>query len=283
MLSKILRIDLNPFYGLIAVSGPDAQTFLQGQLTADIREITATSPGFSAYCNPKGRIRALFRIFYHPDCYFLQLPIGVLPSALTALKKVARFSKVTLEDVSNQWQRVGIFIPQKYLADLVYLKIMDFKDIIFLPLPCNDPDKRIELIGQPNIVKSIWDKLAELDNSEIGDFDAWKNLDIQAGIPEIWPETVEQFLPHTLNLPALGAVSFTKGCYCGQEIIARMEYRADVKQKLFKLILPNGNAEPRPGSKIFTENDSGEVIGTVVTASKAEILGIRARLTGTVI
>lgn len=277
MLSKILLIDLNPFYGLIAISGPDTQTFLQGQLTADIREITPTKPGFSAYCNPKGRIRALFRIFYHQDCYFLQLPMGVLPSALAALKKVARFSKVKLEDVSDQWQRIGIFVPQKYLADLVYLKKNELKDVYILPMPCNDPDKRLELIGPPHIIKPIWDKLAGLETSEVADFDAWKNVDIQAGIPEIWPETIEQFLPHNLNLPALGAVSFTKGCYCGQEIVARMEYRADVKQKLFTIKTPTGINEPLPGSKIFAEISSGEVIGTVVTASRTEILGAKVR------
>lgn len=283
MLSKILLIDLNPFYGLIAVSGPDAQSFLQGQLTADIREITPTKPGFSAYCNPKGRIRALFRIFYHHDSYFLQLPMGVLPSALEALKKVARFSKVTLEDVSQQWQRIGLCVPQNYLADLVYLKTTELKEIYILPLHSHEPYKRLELIGLPHIIKPIGNKLAELETSEIADFDTWKNFDIKAGIPEIWPETVEQFLPHTLNLPALGAVSFTKGCYCGQEIVARMEYRADVKHKLFTIKTPTGINEPLPGSKIFDENGSDEVIGTVVTASKFKILGVRARLTGAVI
>src|SRR5579864_7066324 len=123
--TKTTLVDLNPFYGLIFVSGSDAATFLQGQITADIRTITATQPGFSAYCNPKGRIRALFRIFLHHECYFLQLPIGVLPSTLATLKKYARFSKVKLEDVSDQWQRIGIWLTH---ADLKAIDSMDLKD-----------------------------------------------------------------------------------------------------------------------------------------------------------
>ncbi len=215
--------DLNPFYGLIAVSGPDAPTFLQGQLTADVRAITPTQPGFSAFCNPKGRIRALFRIFLDQNTYFLQTPIGVLPSALAALQKVARFSKVVLKDVSLEWQRIGIWLTDNHLEKL---HLFDHKEIPILTLPCVEPYKRFELIGQPNNIKPLWDKLAALENTKITDFDAWKMLDAQAGIPEIWPDTIEKFLPHNLNLPALGAVSFNKGCYCGQEIIARMEYRS---------------------------------------------------------
>ncbi|HQY22808.1 MAG TPA: folate-binding protein [Gammaproteobacteria bacterium] len=272
--TKTTLFDLNPFYGLIAVSGSEAATFLQGQITADIRTITSTQPGFSAYCNAKGRIRALFRIFFHHECYFLQLPVGVLPSALATLKKYARFSKVKLEDVSEQWQRIGICLTH---ADLKTIDFLDLKDIILLPLPSPEFYKRFELIGLPNIVKPLWDLFLASENSVISDFDAWKYLDIQAGIPEIWPETIEQFLPHSLNLPALGAVSFNKGCYCGQEIVARMEYRANVKHKLFNTTLPDANSIPLPSDKLYAENGSDEIIGTVVTASRTEILGVKSK------
>lgn len=268
---KTMLIDLNPFYGLISVSGPDAATFLQGQITADLREITATQAGFSAYCNAKGRIRALFRIFFHQEYYFLQLPTGVLPSALATLKKYARFSKVVLEDVSEQWQRIGIWLTDTDIGTI------DLKDVILLPLPSPEPYKRFELIGSPNVVKPLWDQFLNAENATTADFDAWKSLDIQAGIPEIWPETMEQFLPHTLNLVALGAVSFNKGCYCGQEIVARMEYRANVKHKLFNTTLPDANSIPLPGDKLYAENGSGEIIGTVITASQSEILAIKSK------
>lgn len=263
-----MLVDLNPIYGLISVSGIDAATFLQGQITADLRTITATQPGFSAYCNTKGRIRALFRIFLHQECYFLQLPMGVLPSVLATLKKYARFSKVLLQDVSEQWQRIGILLTamDSHLID-------GLKNIILLPLPSSNAYKRFEIIGMPSDVKSLCDQL----NTFISDFDAWKTLDIQAGIPEIWPETIEQFLPHSLNLPALGAVSFNKGCYCGQEIVARMEYRGNATHKLFNMAVADTENIPQPGTSLYAENGSGEIIGTVVSASRTEILAVRGR------
>ncbi|HXH55486.1 MAG TPA: folate-binding protein [Gammaproteobacteria bacterium] len=272
--TKTMLADLNPFYGLISVSGLDAATFLQGQITADLRTITSTQPGFSAYCNTKGRIRALFRIFLYQECYFLHLPIDVLPSALATLKKYARFSKVKLEDVSDQWQRVGIWLAQ---ADLNAIDLTNLKDIILLPLPSPEPYQRFELIGPPSIVKPLWDQLVEIENAVISDFDAWNCLDIQAGIPEIWPETMEQFLPHSLNLPALGAVSFNKGCYCGQEIVARMEYRANAIHKLFNIAVTDPENIPLPGASLYAENGSSEIIGTVVSASQTEILGVKGK------
>ncbi len=272
--TKTMLIDLNPFYGLIAVSGSDVTTFLQGQITADLRTITATQPGFSAYCNAKGRIRALFRIFLHQECYFLQLPIGVLPSVLATLKKYARFSKVKLEDVSEQWQRVGLWLTH---ADLNTLDLMDLKNIILVPLPSPKPYKRFELIGSPTVVKPLWIQLLGSETSKISDFDAWKSLDIKAHIPEIWPETIEQFLPHSLNLPALDAVSFNKGCYCGQEIVARMEYRSNAAQKLFNIVTKNTEHIPIPGTSLYAEDGSGEMIGTVVSASRIAILGVKGR------
>lgn len=269
-----MQVDLNPFYGLISVSGTDAATFLQGQITADLKTITDAQPGFSAYCNTKGRIRALFRIFLHQESYFLQLPIGVLPSALATLKKYARFSKVILEDVSEQWQRIGIWFTDTQWEDAA---LHNLQDVILLPLPSPVPYKRFELIGSPQVIKPIWDQLLETHHSDITDFDAWKSLDIQAGIPEVWPETIEQFLPHSLNLPALGAVSFNKGCYCGQEIVARMEYRANVTPKLFNTPIANAESIPLPGTNLYADNGSDEIIGTVVSASRTEILGVKGR------
>ena len=271
--TQTLLVDLNRFYGLIAVSGTDAARFLQGQITADIRMITRAQALFSAYCNPKGRIRALFRIFLHEATYFLQLPLGLLPSTLEILKKYGQFSKVTVEDVSDQWQRVGIALAN---PDPNIALLSNLQNIMLSALPSPEPYKRFQLIGAPPVIKPLWDQFLISTPAICTDFDAWKSLDIKASIPEVWPETTEQFLPHTLNLPALGAVSFNKGCYCGQEIVARMEYRAKVKQKLFRVALADANNIPLPGTPLYAENGSGQMIGTVVTASQSQILAIQS-------
>jgi len=286
-LFKLILVNLSDAYGLISVSGPDAQSFLQGQLTADIREITSSKHGLGAYCNPKGRIRALFRIFLSENdnnTYYLQLPSSLLPSVLTQLKQVARFSKVTVDDVSQQWQRIGIGFraPEGAVSTQVLSAIKNseiFKkfstvmeagtvqalhDILILRLAHDYP--RFELIGPAESLKPIWDYLTA--SAKPSDLNAWKCLEIEAGIPEIWPETTEQYLPHVLNLPALGAVSFNKGCYCGQEIVARMEYRGTLKRHLFCATLTDTHTIPLPGTLLYAENNSDEAIGTVVTAAQ---------------
>lgn len=269
-ISEIILVDLNQAYGLIAVSGLDAKTFLQGQLTCDVTEITSMKSGLGAYCNIKGRIIALFRIFMIAEDYFLQLPLGVLATTLTQLKKHALFSKVAIENVTEKWYRLGIVFPATALID--FPTDNTFKSAI-LSLPGTYP--RFEWIIPIHSVdhaKQLFENCSEkFKNLNYRDFELWKLLDIQAGIPEIWPETTEQLLPHSLNLPALGAVSFNKGCYRGQEIVARMEYRAKLKRQLFQITLDT-NKVPSPGTKLYASgSEENEVIGTVVSASLASI------------
>ncbi len=102
--------------------------------------------------------------------------------------------------------------------------------------------------------------------TEIRPFQDWILLDIRSGIPEVWPETSEQFLPHSLNLPQLGAVSFNKGCYRGQEIIARMEYRATIKRHMFQASLLETTLIPAPGTPLWLNNRE-EPVGMVISAS----------------
>lgn len=252
-LNKTAFLNLNPHYGLIAASGADALTFLQGQLTCDVREISASNPGFGAYCNLKGRIRALFRIFLIENTYYLQLPRTLLPQILNQLKKYVMFSKVTLKDASGDFIRMGIIGEE--------IKSFSEKALLILPLQGRIP--RFEIIA-PKDTKGIFFD-AETQNKN---FEYWKSLDIEARIPEIWLETTEQLLPHYINLPQLNAVSFKKGCYCGQEIIARMEYKAKIKRTLFRANLPNCNVVPPPGTKIYANPEAlGEDIGTLVSSA----------------
>jgi len=229
-------VDLSLVDGLIAVSGPDAVSFLQGQLTVDMTEIKTKKHGLAAFCNLKGRIHALFRLFYDEDSYYLAAPKEVVTQALTQLKKFARFSKVTLTEVSEEWQHFGIFNAEYF----------DAAGIISLTLSNNL--QRFELWGQSKLMQEQWNKLSL--TLPIKTFNEWKLLDIEAGIPNIWPETQEKFLPHYLNLPQLGAVSFSKGCYVGQEIIARMQYRGNVKRGLSRVLIESRTTLPAPGTPL---------------------------------
>ena len=297
-------------YGLISVFGKDAEKFLQGQLTSDITQITPTSHGLSAYCNLKGRIRALFTLFFYNDCYYLQCPHAILSNTLNTLKKYARFSKVELNDVSDKWDMIGVSIQgldssvsnktlfnyisaQTHFTDLLCFpekkeilvsgQLASHEDnILVLALP--DPHARFLLLGPLQSIKTLRKRLnvyeinpsqqAKAEKNGLydkGTFEDWMLLNIKAGIPEIWPETVEKFLPHSLNLPALKAVSFNKGCYCGQEIIARMEYRANIKKHMYRATLENTTKIPEPGSTLKPHPSASEDIGTVIMASQSAL------------
>lgn len=174
-----ILIDLTPYYGLISVSGADAETFLQGQLTCDMRELSPTHVNLGAYCNLKGRIRALFKIFWMNNTYFLQLPIGLLPSILTQLKKYALFSKVILKDESQNYNNIGV----------VGTDLKNNSEILFT-VPNTNSISRFQLLTPKGV---------EINTIQKQNFAYWKSLDIQDKIPEVWLETTEQLLPHYHN------------------------------------------------------------------------------------
>lgn len=254
-------IDLNKAYGLIAVAGKDAQTFLQGQLTTDVTTLTPAN-SLSAYCNIKGRIRALLRVFLYQDTYYLQMPQALLSKILATLNQYAKFSKVTLQDVSSEWQRFGILAGPEIQTHLSSIA----GNAVQLIYPLVDSYSRWELLGPAPLLKTGLHDL--LPYTETASFETWKLLDIRARIPEIWPETTEQLFPHYLNLPQLGGVSFHKGCYAGQEIIARMEYRATLKRHLFHAVLATSPHVPLPGTPLLATLEGKEKIGTVISASR---------------
>jgi folate-binding protein YgfZ len=199
--------------GLIAISGPDAEKFLQGQLTCDVRDVNEQQSRLGAYCNHQGRVQATFRLFQHDGSYYLLLPVSMVSTTLALLQKYALFSKVTLTEATQN------------------LTITD--------IPGDNPEKRIVL----NIDTAVW----ELNH-------------ILAGIPTIYPETVGLFTPHMLNYDRFG-VSFNKGCYMGQEVVARTQYLGKAKQHMY-LAQCSTTPPPTPGDAILT-NEQLQA-GTVV-------------------
>lgn len=275
--------DLSQRYGLISVSGEKAAPFLQGQLSNDIHTLRPGSYQWSAYCNLKGRIRALLRVWLQEPHYFLLLPKSILAQTLSVLKHYGRFSKIIIEDKSTDYFIRGFLNP-----DETILNNLRAEGIQLLPLP--DAIPRFIVVG-PNVgadlrcgpVPQNTDPVSQnacptltdlhLDSIYTGNITQWQALDIRAGIPEIFPKTVELFLPHHLGLPALGALSFSKGCFCGQEVIARMEYRSTPKRGLaYVQIDAYEGPLPTPGSLIYEDLKSTHSIGMVVNAIQIESL-----------
>ena len=256
--------------GVIAAHGADAAKFLQGQLTNDIDQIDAARSQLSGYCSPKGRLLALLRVFRRDDTYCLQLPRTLLDATLTRLKKYVLISKVTLEDAGDALIGVGLAGPrsEEILARLVreVPRATDAasrdNELTILRLPGIQP--RFALYGPVEAMERTWSALAA-HAAPVGAA-AWDRLDILAGIPDIHPATVEEFIPQTVNLELLGGISFKKGCYTGQEIIARLHYRGSVKRRLY---LGHCMAEvpPPPGTPLHAAGGDDEAVGHIVTAA----------------
>lgn len=231
--------------GLLSIAGKDAEKLLQGQLTCDLTEVCATQSRLGAHCNPQGRIISLFRLFNYQDQYYLQMPKELLPIAKAALQKYAVFYKVTIS-IDDTLQQAGYYAdalrtryPELPLENNAAICI---NDTLIIKIPGSV--ERYLLIGAH---LDIENKIAE---------SSWKMLDIRANIPAIYPETSEKFLPHEINLPLLNAVSFKKGCFTGQEIIARMEYRGKLKKHLYRAEVQSDDA-PIRGADIFTGKETG--------------------------
>ncbi len=258
--------------GLIAVRGPDAGKFLQGQLTNDIDLVVEGHSQLSGYCSPKGRLLALLRIFRRDDALYLQLPRPLLDGTLARLKKYVLMSKVTLEDAGAALIGIGLTGPhaEAILGDLI-AAVPAEPDAVgrdgaltVLRLPGRRP--RFALYGPPAEMERAWTTLAARA-TPVGAA-AWDRHDILAGIPDVYPATVEEFIPQTVNLELLGGINFKKGCYTGQEIVARLHYRGSVKRRMY---LGHADAEsvPAPGTPLHATGDDGQAVGHIVSATPA--------------
>ncbi len=264
LLSTDLLSELSD-YQLISVSGPDAAKFLQGQLTCDVREITPTQSGLGAYCNHKGRVLVIFRIFYHNEKYYLFLPTAMTESTLKILKKFAVFSKVTLA-IETSWLKLaaaGAKIETLLATHFLNLpqqinNISHTETMVIIRIAGAEP--RYQIFAPPDLLQKLIHQGSVFSNEAAPKI--WQLQNIAAGIPEIYPETFEMFTPHMLNLDQLGAVSLQKGCYVGQEIIARTQYLGKSKRRLTN-ITASTNEIITPGTHIV--NEQQQEVGQVVS------------------
>jgi folate-binding protein YgfZ len=257
-------------YGLIHAFGEEAEDFLQNQFCNDVRNISDTQSQLNAYCNPKGRVLAFFRLFQINNQYYLRLPREMLTETQSRLQMFVMMSKVTLEDASNKIVKIGFSGPdaeQKLgkIIDAVPTEIdaVTQNNNVTVVRVSNTPP-RFEIYGSIENIKTIWGKLA-IDAKPVGS-GSWNLLDIKDAIPEVVPETKEAFVPQMINLEGINALSFKKGCYPGQEIVARMHYLGKLKRHMFLAHSDNDTA-PAPGDSLFAEgSESGQGAGKIVRA-----------------
>ncbi len=256
-------------YGLISVHGEDAATFLQGQLTNDIRKVDDAHSQLSGLCNPKGRLLATFRVFRRGDSYYLCLPASMLEDVLRRLRMFVLRSRVTLEDASDTFVHLGISGEDaaqelRGFAGELPASVSDVlqgDEHTIIRVPGIHPS--YELFTTADAAMRVWD-LLNVQSAPIG-ADAWQLLDIEAGIPVILPQTREAFVPQMTNLQLIDGVSFQKGCYTGQEIVARMQYLGKLKRRMYLARVESGD-RPHSGDEVFA-GDSEQSVGKLVTVA----------------
>lgn len=269
--------------GVIRASGEDAAAFLQGQLTNDIRQVDADHSQISGYCNPQGRLLAIFQIFLYGDDYFLLLPSSLIKETLERLKKYVLISKVELRDVSDDWVRVGVYGKQAEtrlqpltgeLPDRQRSAVIN-GDLCFLHIAAAQLPRYI-VFGPAAAMQTLWAKL-DVHAAPVGAHN-WGWHDIQAGLPAIYPETIGSFIPQMVNLDAFDAINFKKGCYTGQEIIARLHYRGRLKRRMYlaHITTKSTDTPPQPGDILYHEeiDPESQAIGHIVRCQPAPEDGI---------
>lgn len=258
-----------PSLGIIEASGADVANFLQSQLSNDILSLADGDSRLAAYCNPKGRMLALFRVVRRQDGYLLLLPATLIDTILKRLRMFVLRSKVTLTDVSEHWARLGVCgsQAQTLLAEqgLVLPTEPDagvwLAETALVRLRGDQP--RALVLAPPQRMAALWAALAPLP--QISE-QAWRLLDIRAGVPEILPGAAEKIIPQMANLDLLGGISFTKGCYPGQEIVARMHYLGNLKRRMYRLQIATAEP-PQPGTDVRTAE--GSLAGEIVMAVRS--------------
>jgi hypothetical protein len=207
--------------GVLRFSGPDSTNFLQGQVSNDTRRIADGQSLLAAYSSPQGRVLALMHLLPHLGGIIAILPRELVLPTLEALRKFVLRAKVKIDDASEE-----LTVSGHHAAH-------DAQSAAIGAAAVGGDARRSWVIGAPSVAGDVLAaQHAELD---------WRLADIRAGLPQIYLATREAFVAQMLNLDLLDGISFTKGCYTGQEIIARTQHLGRIKRRLYRLRLPPGD------------------------------------------
>jgi folate-binding protein YgfZ len=256
--------------GLIAVTGADAAGFLHNQLTNDVENLGAGQARLGGYCSPKGRLLASLLYWKNADTIMLQLPRAMLPAIRKRLQMFVLRAKVTLTDVSPEHAVFGLSGPAAASALEPWFPALpaasydkaDSAAGTLLRLPDAGATARFQWIAPLDVAKTAWPALAEM--LEPMGVAPWRLTEIEAGIPHITQATQEQFVPQMINFEAIGGVNFKKGCYPGQEIVARSQYLGKLKRRMLPASVDSADA--RAGMEVFSSTDPDQPCGMVVNA-----------------
>lgn len=241
----------------LVVTGADARSFLQGQLSFDVDKLTASRVELACCSSAQGRVQAVMWLIERGEAIVLLLPTTLTESTLARLRKYVLRAKVKIERGGD---RYAVFAASTVLDEPARTHIV-VGDRSYVQWPGHEP--RV---------------LAVAPASDGGAASAehvtrWRRADIAAGLPQVYPETHEAFVAQMLNLDLLGGISFEKGCYTGQEIIARTHYRGAIKRRMFRFRA--STRPPEPATRLVVgDQHAGDVVEAVATDDGCELLAV---------
>jgi len=252
--------------GVIRAVGEDAAKFLQGQLTNDVVLLAVNESRLAAYCSPKGRMLASF-IGYKKsnDEILLVCNLDILPQTLKRLSMFVLRAKVKLSDASGDFDIYG----------LLGSSVTTTKNIA--PQAVNSPptdqfDSEIVIKLRPTLARERALLLVAAGRTapqgEVISNALWQWLEVQAGIAHISAPIVEAFVPQMLNYESVEGVNVKKGCYPGQEVVARSQFRGTLKRRAYLVQIDDANAQPVVGQEVFHSSDADQGCGTVAQVAK---------------
>ena len=245
--TRIAKLD---DYGLLQAAGEDARAFLHAQLTNDVENLAPGQARYAGWCSAKGRLLATFLVIPHAGGFLLQLSRDLVPAVAKRLSMFILRSKVKLADVTGQWTQFGIWGPGSGAP---------------LSVSEGDGTVSVRIDADRSLVFAPENRYAPSTSAE-----DWALAEVRAGRPRIAQATQDQFVPQMVNLELSGGVDFHKGCYPGQEIVARAQYRGAVKRRMVRL----GGAALQAGQELYSDDAPEQPSGTVVNAAGNESLAV---------
>ncbi len=272
---------------LLTVTGAEAESFLQGQLTCDVHQLASGDVLPAAHLTPKGRALASFLAWEADGSFYLQFPQALAEAVTRRLRMFLMRSKATINHVNDTlvllgaWGSAAEAVATRLVGRLpdTPFRQVTADGVTVLRLPGETP--RFELVLPIDSAIETWRTLEAADAKACNEA-AWRLLDIRSGLGWIHAETTETFIPQMLNYDRIGGISFTKGCYVGQEVVARLHHLGKVKRRAYLGTLILAEAPP-PGTPLFSPESSsrqgaGTVVDAVVTASgECELLAVVER------
>jgi len=266
--SSDIICDLSHF-STVVVAGADATEVIQGQFTNDVNKIDEDHSQISAFCNNKGRMLANFRLFKNQQNYFLSVRSDIVESSIEHLQKYVLRAEVAIQDISEQLVHIGISgdNTETLLSPFIDNLSTDIDSVSYndnyIAIRIAGKTPRYEIFCSQEHARALWENLSE--KTGVANSTYWDYLNIKNGLPFIDSKTRGEFVPQMVNMELINGISFEKGCYTGQEIVARTHYLGKQKRRTYRIKIIS-DTKPKAGEQLATDTSTeNQYTGTLTT------------------